>query len=375
MKKELKNKLIFISGVVFALALLFVSVQMIQAGWTAPTAPFPGGTVYPPIDSGPDPKQGELIIRSGGLSLEGKVFENSGSIVSGTGKVLEIPKDRWINAENNIFVLKNTEGNIVFSSPSGGQFLVNTNGIVLPSKDSTQEASIIKKSGTVYYNTTKKGVKLYDGSNWVDIGSGGGDSVWTKVESGAFFDGNATLGTMADQGGYEPTGKVFTVDSKTLNSLDQKEFAFINKVSAAPDYENNRLLECDKSDVQEECFGFVVVSGHHAIGDLKYDRYMDYGEPGIKSGLTKVSYKELEYKIKPAVINSTGVLYTKDIDLSQPAYSHKTNDIEVSGGSQKSMDEYIEGWVECPYGYFMTGFRFGRNVDNDLKPIIRCAKL
>jgi len=368
MKKELKNKLIFISGVVFALALLFVSVQLIRAAqtntWSAPTQPFPQANVYTPIDIGPgeQTKDGSLILKG-----DNKL-----------GATIQIQANQSFAVENSpdagYFMpsLSSGLGAVINSSKS---LLINTKGLVLP-RTGTGAPIDSPLEGTIYYNTTKKGVKLYDGSNWVDIGSGGGgESVWTKVESGAFFDGNAALGTMADQGGYEPTGKVFTVDSKTLNSLYKNSFSFLNKAEAAIDYEGNRLLECDKSDVQEECFGFVVVSGHHAVGDLKYDRYMDYGEPGIKPGPTKVSYKELEYKIKPAIINSTGVLYAKDINISQPSWG-ETQEVAHTGGSDPDIpgNNYKSGWTYCPNGYFVSGFRLGHDPDG-LTFVLKCSKL
>ncbi len=413
MKKELKNKLIFISGVVFALALLFVSVQMIQAGWTAPTAPFPGGTVYPPIDTSPDKMNGGVVsyaLREGSIELQGKkIDESTGAVVNGNGSVLRVPADRWIGAEGNYFVPKTNFGsNMNFFS--AGSFNVNAFGLVLPNKETNL---LSPQSGMVTYVPSLKKAQLYDGSNWVDIGSGSGsgDSFWTQTADGIQYGGgNVTIAPFTS--GWFATGVQAAVNK------NEKAFSFLAKIVNAANnpIPSSQRMSCDKSDTALDCpnsyYAKLASDGNVSDGDKKYDiwkkteyicpatnpfgnTYFNYdqnkccdawsGEENTSQPLgcitvaptTKTMTKEFMFETKPAGIQkgtlSVDNINAIDINLSDPQWS-KTIEVEHSGGTQTMGGSYITGFQDCPTGYFVSGFRFGRN-GSTLNFVLRCSKL
>ena len=258
MIKELKNKLIFISGVVFALALLFISVQIIQAGWTAPTAPFPGGTIYPPIDtsSSTQTKAGVLILGT--------------DVAPGSVLRVQVGQGLAVNAaDGGSFYPSQGSVGAVLNSQKG--FYVNTAGFVLPRIPRTGvSAPYADEEGMIYYDTTKKGVKLFNGTNWVDIGSGGGDSFWTQTADGIQYGGgNVTIAPFTS--GWFATGFQAAVNK------DEKAFSFLAKIvnAANAPIPASQRMSCDKSDTALDCpnsyYAKVASDGIVNNGDKKYD--------------------------------------------------------------------------------------------------------
>jgi len=164
MKKELKNKLIFISGVVFAFALLggvVVVAQAVTNSWTPPTQNFPQANVYPPIDTGPgeQTKDGSLILKG----------DNQ------IGAVVKIQTNQSFAVDNSpdagYFTPSYAElGAIINSAKS---LLINTKGLVLP-RTGTGAPIESPLEGTIYYKTADKKVQLWNGTAWTDLGGGGG---------------------------------------------------------------------------------------------------------------------------------------------------------------------------------------------------------
>jgi len=179
MKKELKNKLIFISGVVFALALLFVSVQLIRAAqtntWSAPTKPFPQADVYPPLTTSPDISVSTPEIREGSLKLQGMVEGNK----VGWGGVLQMTDEkavggatgRWIGMSDGYFMPKTSASDPRTKIYSLNPFQITAKGFILP--QSIPSGMIADYAGMVYYNATDKKAQIYNGTAWTDLGGGG----------------------------------------------------------------------------------------------------------------------------------------------------------------------------------------------------------
>ena len=59
--------------------------------------------------------------------------------------------------------------------------------IIWGSYPSNQEPTGVNE-GDQYYNTTDSKMKIYDGSNWVDFGSGGSSSVTTTITKSSSHD-------------------------------------------------------------------------------------------------------------------------------------------------------------------------------------------
>lgn len=301
MKKELKNKLIFISGVAFALALLFVSVQMIQAGWTAPTVPFPGGEIYPPIDtsSSTQTKAGGLILGTGVVP----------------GSVLRIQKGQGLAVDavdgGSFYPSQGTVGAVLNSSNG---FYVNTSGLVLPRIPRVAtDAPYADVEGMIYYDTVEKSVKLFNGK-WVDIGSGGGESYWKAITGGiAYTGGDIFAGLDGKQWVYVSTGNEYecfvqgpTNDRKLILGLP------INKAFAKEECSqyDNAKMSCDNSASSIECTESFYIAGGSSDKSTRYDTYQ---KPGDQKG----TYRYKAFGLVTRVLDNTTKLSAAALSASK----------------------------------------------------------
>lgn len=121
-------------------------------------------------------------VRDGRIQLLGKKWddvEKKSIFQPGVALVLEVNSS--VGNGNGSFYPEDSRGNTtIFSSKA---FNVSSAGLLLPrdpiigSDGEPTSKTPEKIEGMIYYDTTKKGVKLYNGSDWVDIGSGSGSGV------------------------------------------------------------------------------------------------------------------------------------------------------------------------------------------------------
>ncbi len=230
MKQETKQKLFFVAGAVFGLALLGASVGIIaaQTTWSPPPGPFPAANVYAPLDTGPEPqeKSGGLILATDPTQFRALFFPESRILTSGSGSLNNL----ILNAGGE--VLLSAEGSFKISAPSG---------VVLP-KLSADPATTA--AGSIYYNTTSNSVKLRNSSGWTEIGSGG-ESHWSMVSGTLTYGGGDVKIASVTQGtqtGFWNTG--------SIGANGKNTFAFIPKAQAV---ETGKALACDTSRFYKEC--------------------------------------------------------------------------------------------------------------------------
>lgn len=431
MKKELKNKLIFISGVVFALALLFVSVQWIRAAttnsWSAPKLPFPQANVYPPIDTGPDvpsvsnPKG--LAIREGKIELGGMVWnEKTKTSVFQSGVALFLQKNSSIGNIFGSFYPEDGSGNAtIFSSKA---LNLSTAGLLLPRDPivlldgTTAIKTPEKQEGMIYYDTTKKGVKLYDGTSWKDIGSGGGgDSFWKPTAGGIAYSGSGvTINSLNSGWWYEETKTVSMKGGNSISLVNTAQAKFERKFPP---------MSCDRDETKPECTeNYYSGTGDEREGSYASDRFEEYSyscpakssfgsvyklyeqdrkccdafnentnQPSgcisatrniaaVKEKIYKFYTKEAALPAQLTVVGDVkantaniGTVNVADINLSNPQYSKTTGEIYMVVEKEPiSIGEFDQGWATCPPGYFVNAFRFGINGAS-LAPVLKCSKL
>lgn len=126
-----------------------------------------------------------------------------------------------------------------------------------------------------------------------------------------------------------------------------------------------RLLICDSRNTGDhECFGDYSTTD--ATGAVKYDNF-EVDLEGIKEK-AKEEFVVVE-------ITTGGKLTVGDINIISPKWSEETGEIEGRSGEVKSMDNFRPGTASCPGGYFVKGFRFGVDTNDDIFPVVICAKL
>lgn len=231
MKQETKQKLFFVAGAVFGLALLGASVGIIaaQTTWSPPPGPFPAANVYAPLDTGPSEQ-----TKLGRLEL--------GKGLSERGWVLQLQPNQSLSAEGGqgaFYPNYDTVGAYLYT-PTKFQIVANE-GVLLP-KLSADPATTA--AGSIYYNTTSNSVKLRNSSGWTEIGSGG-ESHWSMVSGTLTYGGGDVKIASVTQGtqtGFWNTG--------SIGANGKNTFAFIPKAQAV---ETGKALACDTSRFYKEC--------------------------------------------------------------------------------------------------------------------------
>jgi hypothetical protein len=364
MKQELKNKLIFVAGSVFGLMILGALIQVVgaqQYQWAPPPPEgFPNANTYPPIDIGPDPqvKLGSLTI---GESLENGLILSRPQAAS--VKAISLLQNKTIDSGENRLYL-NANGNIVFSSVSGGLLMPKLN------TPPTNPAP-----GMIYYENGSGTVKLRNNDNaWVDIGTGSGEGYWKYLAAGGiYYTEDASPGTVT---------RVVISDSEVQSTFAYELLGTYDTSTGA-----SGALPCDTNSLTRDCPNpYTAASG--SLGDKKYDRweyeYCAVPTPGPSSYgcdqyATQVQYNIYEYRSSVSTPSNgseliVGQIKAKDITLDDPKWS-RSQSVAMTGTKKLGMDDYVESWVVCPNGYFMSGFRFGRDGDSDLNAVIQCSKL
>jgi len=364
--KDTKNKLIFISGVVFALVLLWVSSQVITATWQPPTGTFPNANVAPPID-----QSGENQSKVGSIEISGR-----------SGAAFIIEQGRSINTSNlgDAFLTLMRLDNSTILKNGYSHFDVNTLGLLLPRYETN---GLNQVEGMITYSPSEKTVKLYNGE-WINIGTGtgSGDSFWRENEGGIYYGGgdvviNNTLADASVERGFWPTGNTITLSRGENGALY-----------------NSRRLACDTSSytLNTTCSAQQPYTGGYlnqatpapVVGDYGYDRYEEDSETQNELDIGIIKYKIFKYEERVITSNTptentakvtVGKVVADDIDLSNPSWSFTSREkSQVGGSSEWDSDIDIDGWVTCDDGEFLSGIRFGIR-DDKLILVGKCSKL
>ena len=153
MKQRYISLMLSVVTLFLSAGVLFVYGQNTYVG---PTQPFPGSSVYKPVDTQPGNDQ----IKSATLGLNKLDFSGSSEdkniILSAGGKIGNVSDSSSLRFSNGALVVD-----------SGGTM----GGLALPFSGSDPVAY---RAGSIYYNTGAKKVKLYTPDGWTDIGTGSG---------------------------------------------------------------------------------------------------------------------------------------------------------------------------------------------------------
>lgn len=395
-----KTTYILIGAVIL---LLSANVVFGQATWHSPSSAFSLNALSPklPIDesSVPQTKEGELSLNdklnfSASTKVDTIILPTENGIYSSDKSAYFIPLKSGLSAQSYLY-------------NANGAFNINTQGIVLPNVSTS--ALRTPRAGTITYDPGVKNIKLYNGSAWVDV-AGGTTTVTNNNTGSAFWKADGTKGiyysgnsaTIANnvivQSGWYATGQ--TITSANL----RENLALIQKTFAAAG--NKPRMSCDTTDKGLECTASYY-SGGGTDGDYGYDMYQTvtcpsndnfgYWDLNSTSGkcdyytndgtyqksqnptYTTTYYKEFIHDTRVVSTNgpNTAVVSTGDINLESPKWSvtdpreyqiQKTNE-NVHGSSG-----YVEGWMSCPDGYFISAFRLG-NAGGNLVPLFKCSTL
>jgi hypothetical protein len=169
------KKLGLFSSVLLVVVLAIPNFSLGQSVWSGPAVPFSASVPAPalPISEGSKAQAKKDYILLPQLKLSTETLDGYPNIPQINSLVLDIGKSISWGASN-------------LSAISGGIFNFIGNGLKLPSLG----IPLVPMEGTVYYDSTTKEVKLYDGTDWKSIGSGaagGGTSQWQNVTNGIAF--------------------------------------------------------------------------------------------------------------------------------------------------------------------------------------------
>jgi hypothetical protein len=357
MKQDVKNKLIFVAGSIFGLVVLGALVQVVSAEyeWAPPGGEFPSANTAPPID-----------ISATGQTKSGTISIN---VESGPGIILS----------NNSYVGANAQSYIVFGTGSEQSITkVYGGGLALPyGNTNTEGREVPALEGALLYNADARKVQFHNGTAWTDVGTGSGDSYWKYLSAGGIY--------YSDNSGPGMKTRVVIADSDV-----ESVFAFEKVGTEYTQPVNMQHMSCDTSPATVDCNQQTYPSSG-AMGEKRYDQWqsetcLEFGNNSPPGSFGCVNWGtvdgfdiwELRSSISVASNNSeltVGKAFMSDIDLSNPKWTSGYNEVPMTGSNKLGMDNYVESWVMCPDGYFMTGFRFGRDGDADLNAVIRCGKL
>ncbi len=384
MKNELKNKLIFVSGAVFGLALLISSVGIISAAnvsWTAPTQPFPTATVNPPLDSSSDTqkKAGQILFTE--ISGSGKLV----SIGSGqsapisfagstkTGTVLLFTKNQsfGVSGSTNKFILSDSSGNTALTSD--GLFKISASGLVLP--------TALAKSpipGTVYFDSESKKIKLNtDGTanGWISVGENTREQtqqIWkeTSDKLGKYLfyagrqvtiEGDLIVSNVQDTGNIDTSKGVWM---RSQNVLENRDFS-VNTQSGELDATHSSIrLRCDSTTLEQDCPSLVSADREYVLNATGYDiyiacdsdylpKYSDYYVTSNPKCINIYNYND----VKDGRFRAVKYIYTKNFTLPNlkntallKAGDIKTENMTVAdyNGKKAYYDVYTAKWI--PHG-------------------------
>lgn len=386
-----------LSVVVLFLSAGILSVLAQQETYSGPTEAYPGGLKYKPVDTTPtnatetgdQMKWAKLSLKQIEFSTDPTLTTDPNiklsekiSFVTDSGKYIDM------DGGSIGFVLSNTSGPVS----------VISKGLTLPSL-----VPDYGNPGMIYYDTTGKKVKLYNGTAWTDIGTGGGDGYWkTDGSGGIYYDGTATIGTIAaGTGAFYATGSFYS-KAPTENQFGLVQKAYADAIKPSDDLR----LECDKIAEAYDCVSpYTPSEGTYSEGDIRYDKVgicpdgynIVYDGGTAKCGMymalyttdfreygdwkyTPITYKYREFKFKKLTSSGTlyaGTIYANDITLASKTWHSETQysfATDGAGGTKR-------GTAVCPQGYYMVGVEAW---DNDgggycagcltgLK--VKCAKL
>jgi len=341
---------LILSVVVLFLSAGILSVLAQQETYSAPTEAFPGGLKDAPVNTGGAPQTKSESFAPTQMNFTLNSASKPTGIVLNTGQM--------ISSGVNYFTL----------SAGSGWALINAQGLVIPKLSASPTAA----EGMIYYDTTGKKVKLYNGTAWADIGtgSGTGDNFWkTDGSGGIYYDGTVTLGnTNVGTGAFFATG-VYVMKN------NNNQFSIVNKAYAEAIQPNNNLrLACDVSDTAYDCISpYTPSSGVYSEGDVRYDKVGTcpdgYSIVGNQCGMyiitgsnefngtwsyAPITYQYREFKFKKLATTGTlyaGKTYVDDVYVvsktwhNETPYAYATDN---AGGTKR-------GTATCPAGYYVVG--------------------
>lgn len=200
---EKNNKVIWLAGALFAVALIIGSAGAIHAAWQAPNQDFPNQNVGVPLDtsSNPQTKNGQLTLQTATpyspILTVGYQNAISGLALNATLPTKIFYPMTFIGGVDNQTQIQN----------GLGALYVSTQGLVLPNVGTS---GLNATAGMITYDPSSNTVKLYNGSSWTDIGTGTGGGFWQANGSNGiiYSGGNVTIsnGTTATSAGWYAQG-------------------------------------------------------------------------------------------------------------------------------------------------------------------------
>ena len=115
---------------------------------------------------------------AGNLSIDGNVVlgNNATDIITIGANTLTLNADLNVNSGKFFFSQSNTRFGVNTSTPIVSLDINTTDGLALPAGTTGQRPATVK-TGIIRYNITTSKPEIYDGTDWKDVGGGGGATV------------------------------------------------------------------------------------------------------------------------------------------------------------------------------------------------------
>ena len=115
---------------------------------------------------------------AGNLSIDGNVVlgNNATDIITVGANTLTLNADLNVNSGKFFFSQSNTRFGVNTSTPIVSLDINTTDGLALPAGTTGQRPATVK-TGIIRYNITTSKPEIYDGTDWKDVGGGGGATV------------------------------------------------------------------------------------------------------------------------------------------------------------------------------------------------------
>ena len=115
---------------------------------------------------------------NGNLSIDGNVVlgNTATDVITIGANTLTLSTDLNVNAGKFFFSQSNTRFGVNTSTPIVSLDINTTDGLALPAGTTGQRPATVK-TGIIRYNITTSKPEIYDGTDWKDVGGGGGATV------------------------------------------------------------------------------------------------------------------------------------------------------------------------------------------------------
>jgi hypothetical protein len=115
---------------------------------------------------------------NGNLSIDGNVVlgNNAVDVITIGANTLTLNTDLNVNSGKFFFSQSNTRFGVNTSTPIVSLDINTTDGLALPAGTTGQRPATVK-TGIIRYNITTSKPEIYDGTDWKDVGGGGGATV------------------------------------------------------------------------------------------------------------------------------------------------------------------------------------------------------